>query len=294
MKVRRRRALGLAWCWVLAALGAGLAGTAPAQQSNGVLREVYLGIGGGAISDLTNSASFPNSPSFETIEPVFEAPQNFADSYGTRHARAGLPARQRHLLLLDRQRRQRRPLPERHRQPAQKSQIAAVASWTGYREWTKEAGQESAGIALVGGQRYYLEALQKEGGGGDNLSVRWQLPDGTIEEPIPNNRLLVYGLGRRWLPSNRPTSPRWKAARLLSAWPWPTWLGGLPVVAQRHQPLRGDERQLHAGPGQPGGQRQHFPVLHRQFLRRHQQRQRPPHRAAGHDPADPGRRRQPG
>src|SRR5437016_14475050 len=55
-----------------------------AQQSNGVLREVYSNIGGSAISDLTNSASFPNSPSAETLEPIFEAPSNIADNYGTR------------------------------------------------------------------------------------------------------------------------------------------------------------------------------------------------------------------
>ena len=35
----------------------------------------------------------------------------------------------------------------------------------------------------------------KEGNGGDNLAVRWQLPNATIEEPIPNNRLQVFGLG---------------------------------------------------------------------------------------------------
>ncbi len=47
----------------------------------------------------------------------------------------------------------------------------------------------------MAGQRYYIEALMKEGGGGDNLAVRWQLPNATIEEPIPNNRLQVFGLG---------------------------------------------------------------------------------------------------
>src|SRR5947208_3785446 len=54
------------------------------QTSNGVLREVYLNIGGNAISDLTSSPNFPNNPSYETIEPIFEAPQNVAESYGQR------------------------------------------------------------------------------------------------------------------------------------------------------------------------------------------------------------------
>jgi hypothetical protein len=34
----------------------------------------------------------------------------------------------------------------------------------------------------------------KEHAGGDNLAVRWQLPQGTIEEPIPASRLLPYGI----------------------------------------------------------------------------------------------------
>src|SRR5437867_7452088 len=62
-----------------------------AQSSNGVLREVYLNIGGNAISDLVNSPTFPNNPSYETIEPIFEAPQNVAESYGQRMRALLLP-----------------------------------------------------------------------------------------------------------------------------------------------------------------------------------------------------------
>ena len=53
-------------------------------QSNGVMREAYLNIGGGTIADLTNNPAFPASPGVETIEPIFEAPTGFADNYGTR------------------------------------------------------------------------------------------------------------------------------------------------------------------------------------------------------------------
>jgi hypothetical protein len=50
----------------------------------------------------------------------------------------------------------------------------------------------SAAIYLEGGRRYYLEALMVQGTGGDNLTVRWQLPDGSIEEPIGGTRLIPY------------------------------------------------------------------------------------------------------
>ncbi len=54
--------------------------------------------------------------------------------------------------------------------------IAQVASWSGVAEWTKEAGQKSAPVSLVAGQKYYLEGLMKEGGGGDSLDVGWAGP----------------------------------------------------------------------------------------------------------------------
>ena len=73
--------------------------------------------------------------------------------------------------------------------------IASVPGWTSSHEWAKYNEQKSAPVSLTGGQRYYIEALMKEGTGGDNLAVRWQLTGGVIEEPIPASRLLVFGLG---------------------------------------------------------------------------------------------------
>lgn len=53
--------------------------------------------------------------------------------------------------------------------------------------------------SVTAGRRYYVEALQKEGGGGDHLAVRWQLPGGIWENPadpgapIPGIRLVPFG-----------------------------------------------------------------------------------------------------
>src|SRR4051812_3253889 len=168
--------------------------SARAQTSNGVLREVYLNIGGNAISDLLNSPSFPNNPSYETLEPIFEAPQNVAETYGQRmRALVIAPTSGSYIFWISSDDNGALYLSTTE-DPAQKVQIATVNNWTSSREWTKEPNQQSGAITLVAGQRYYIEALQKEGGGGDNLAVRWQLPSGIIEEPIPNNRLLIYGL----------------------------------------------------------------------------------------------------
>src|SRR5690606_14617200 len=69
--------------------------------------------------------------------------------------------------------------------------IAEVTGATGPRNYETEPGQRSLPVILEEGQFYYIEALMVEGGGADHLSVRWQLPDGTIEDPIPNAHLYV-------------------------------------------------------------------------------------------------------
>src|SRR2546422_6589409 len=57
---------------------------ASGQTTNGVYREAYTGIAGNAISDLTNSPSYPGGASVESLEPIFEGPTGWADNYGTR------------------------------------------------------------------------------------------------------------------------------------------------------------------------------------------------------------------
>src|SRR5262245_26304332 len=165
--------------WIVFVLSFSLE-TLYAQSSNGVLREVYLNIGGNAVSDLTNNPSFPNNPSYETIEPTFEAPQQIAENYGQRMRALLLPPTNGNYVFWVASDDNGALFLSTTDSPAQRVQIATVNSWTGFREWTKEPNQQSAPIALQAGQRYYIEALQKEGGGGDNLSVRWQLPGGAI------------------------------------------------------------------------------------------------------------------
>jgi hypothetical protein len=73
-----------------------------------------------------------------------------------------------------------------------KRRIAWVSGYTPYQNYEKYASQKSAGIYLVQGQRYYFETLHKEADGNDHLSVGWQLPDGTLERPIPGMRLIPF------------------------------------------------------------------------------------------------------
>lgn len=76
--------------------------------------------------------------------------------------------------------------------PQNKVKIASVPDWTNYRQWTKYPSQRSVSKYLVAGQKYYIEALHKESSLGDHVSVGWQLPNGTLERPIPGSRLSPY------------------------------------------------------------------------------------------------------
>ncbi len=68
--------------------------------------------------------------------------------------------------------------------------LAYVNGYTMPRAWDWMASQQSEPIHLEAGQMYLVEGLLQQGGGGDNFAVGWQLPDGTLERPIPGNHLI--------------------------------------------------------------------------------------------------------
>lgn len=69
--------------------------------------------------------------------------------------------------------------------PAGKTMIAAVTAETPYCKWPHINEAASQTVTLQAGRRYYFEIRQSQRGGSTQLAVRWQLPDGTEERPIP-------------------------------------------------------------------------------------------------------------
>ena len=83
---------------------------------------------------------------------------------------------------------------------------------TGVRQWTNQPSQKSPWLALVAGQKYYLEILHKAGtGGGDNVSVGW-LQDPTGTNTTPTGVVPGYVLSRYY-----PTPPAYVPGTLYSA-----------------------------------------------------------------------------
>ncbi len=163
-------------------------------QAGSILREVYQGIGGGTIADLTNASIYPDHPTQTNfVTDFFESPSNFDENYGQRmHGYITPPVTGPYTFWLATDDGGALFL-STDEDPAHVTQIASIAEWAGIREWGKFPTQQSQPISLVAGRSYYISALQKEGGGGDNLAVRWLRPDNVDEAPIPADYLLPFG-----------------------------------------------------------------------------------------------------
>jgi hypothetical protein len=153
-----------------------------------VKREVYSNIGGNAITDLTGNPKYPDFPDEVTFEMQFEAPTNVAENYGMRMSGLVIPAETANYFFYIATDDNGELWLSTDESPANKKQIAIEPQWAGVREYVGSAGGRrgncsaddppicnnvSAAQRLEAGKRYYIEALMKEGLGGDNLAVGW-------------------------------------------------------------------------------------------------------------------------
>ena len=166
-----------------------------------IKRDWWTGIGGNSVSILTGNAAYPNSPTGSDTISSFETPTNFAENYGTRvhgYLTPDVTGDYRFWIATDDG---GELWLSTDSDPANKTRIAHVPGWAAPRQWTKFAEQQSVLIPLIAGQTYFIEALQKEGGGGDNLAVGWRKPGDTGIAVIPGaylstNPLLPQGPGQ--------------------------------------------------------------------------------------------------
>ncbi len=154
------------------------------------LKELYLNIGGGVlVSDLTGNSKYPGSPDLVRYGGLAEL--NTFDEFENYGARMSgwvtAPVSGKYNFFMSSDDGGALYL-STDSTPANKQLIAAEPVWNGRRDWLGTARRDAAapenrstklfpdGIELVAGQSYYFEALVKEGGGGDNLAITWQLP----------------------------------------------------------------------------------------------------------------------
>jgi hypothetical protein len=155
--------------------------------SGTILREVWNNIGGNEIS----SIPVTTTPSTSGTITSFEAPSEAGDNYGQRIRGLVCPPYTGAYTFWIASDDGSELWLSTDQNAANKVKIAFV-TWSNPRSWDENPTQKSVAINLVAGQKYYIEALHKEGGGEDHLAIGWQMPEGTYERPIPGNRLLPF------------------------------------------------------------------------------------------------------
>jgi predicted esterase len=168
-----------------------------------IRREEWTGVTG------TNVSSIPVNtvPTSETQLAIFESPVNAGDNYGARIRGYVCPPFSGNYTFWIASNDKSELWLSTDAEPNHKVMIASVTGYTNSRQWTKSTTQQSVPINLVAGNIYYIEALHKEGTGSDNLSVGWQLPNGTLERPIPGKRLIPYQAPSNYSPIVNITNP---------------------------------------------------------------------------------------
>jgi len=173
-----------------------------------ILREVWKGIPGNSVSDLTKNAKYKEG------KPDLSGPITALDSwsmggdYGCRiRGYVHPPATGDYVFWIASDDDSELWL-SADDTPAKKQKICGLGRAVGHRIWDADPSQKSAPVPLAAGKRYYLEVLQKQGTGAEHVAVGWQLPGGVQERPLPPTRLSAYGA----FPSRKVPRPLFRPA----------------------------------------------------------------------------------
>jgi|GEM_PF-1807669 len=140
-----------------------------------IVREYWTNISGPTVS----SIPVGTAPTGTSVLTSFEAPTNWGDHYGTRIRGYIVPTVTGTYQFAIAGDNNCQLWLSTDSSTGNKVQIAEVVDWTYEKEWNQYSSQQSGSIALTAGQRYYVEALQKEESGGDHLAVAWKTPGAT-------------------------------------------------------------------------------------------------------------------
>jgi len=148
-----------------------------------ILYEYWTDITGTSVADLTSDPDYPGNPDGSYYVTEFQGPTNWNDYYGSRISGYLHPPQTGDYTFWIATDDSGELWLSTDADPANKSLIASVSSWTSSRAWDWHPEQESTPVTLAAGQRYYIEAMMKEGASGDNIAVAWYGPEVGIANP---------------------------------------------------------------------------------------------------------------
>lgn len=182
-----------------AASGASDAG----EPSPGVAQELWFGIPGGSVRDLTHGKVFETAASAVHKITSLDV-KNLGDRYGARYsALLRVAASGEYRLYLSSDDSAELWLGK----DATQKDMTCIATVKGYSDphnWSNQPNQASGPIQLEAGRFYFLLVIHKEDGGPDHMSVAWSGPDIPGPVVIPAASLFVPpGI----LPEDKPRPP---------------------------------------------------------------------------------------
>ncbi len=169
--------------------------TRQAKAGGSLLEEHWTGIPGGTIAALTSDPNYPARPGGREFITSFEClARDWSDGHGTRVTGFIVPPTTGNYQFAVSGDEVVELYLSSDSTAANKVLVASVASATGFRDWNAQAGQQSAPVPLVQGQRYFVELLHKEDNGTDHWSVGWKKPGDADFSVVPGEALVQPGL----------------------------------------------------------------------------------------------------
>ncbi len=174
---------------------------AAALGTTGIVHEIWDGLSGTALSGLYASPKWPLRPDRVRVVNGLNSGTDLADNYGARLRAYVIPPATGAYTFWLASDDQGVLLVSPNDSPASAVQRASVSGYSSPLEWTKYSTQQSTPLTLTAGQRYFVEARVKEGGGGDHVAIGWTgpgitevtVPSGLQVEPYDSNTPPVFG-----------------------------------------------------------------------------------------------------
>ncbi|MFO7869835.1 MAG: PA14 domain-containing protein [Kiritimatiellia bacterium] len=167
--------------------------------------EVFKGISGTDVKNLIEAEKYPDKPDKKQTVEFFESPRNTADNYGGRLYGYIVPQDSGDYVFFFTSD-DGGALHLSTDQFAKNSEkLLGHDGYIPHDEWKLKSDP----VSLEAGNYYYVEALLKEGSGGDHLRVGWKRPDGKTEKPVPGDYLRTVSGDDEFL-AFKPNYSRWK------------------------------------------------------------------------------------